>query len=221
MVSFACKVSVTPLPELTEVADAVMSDCATEMVPGVTVSVGEVVVTVTPPMVALIEVAVPATTPVNEAVYVPLAASVVAETDPVDVPPVFEKTTVEPPTIKAFPAASLAVNVRTTELPEATVALPTLTSDCAGEIAPGVTCTVGKVVVTELEFKTARIEVAEPAMTPVKFAVYVPSPLSVTAPKVPVEVPPLAEKVTVAPPVVSVLPDASLAVNFACVREPD
>lgn len=66
--SFAVRVSVTLLPELT-VADETLSTEVHELiVPGVTVTVGIVVVTATPPIVALRVVAVPAKIPVRVAV---------------------------------------------------------------------------------------------------------------------------------------------------------
>jgi hypothetical protein len=49
----------------------------------------------------------------------------------------------------------------------------------------------------------------------------VPFALSETALKVPVDVPPVAEKVTVAPPVVMVFPPASFAVSVTTTPEPE
>ena len=69
--SFACSVTVVDEPVTTEANDTPTVDVATEIAPGVTVTVGIAVVTATPPIVALIVVAVPDVTPVNVAVYVP------------------------------------------------------------------------------------------------------------------------------------------------------
>lgn len=66
--SLAVKVSVTLLPEATELDERVIVDWATEIVPGVTLAVGFVVVIGAPPMVAPMLVAVPARTPVSVAV---------------------------------------------------------------------------------------------------------------------------------------------------------
>ena len=65
--------------------------------------VGKVVETEVPLTVARRVVAVPMAWAVKVAVYVPLPLSVVAERAPVEVPPVFEKTTVAPPEMRAFP----------------------------------------------------------------------------------------------------------------------
>ena len=65
--SFACSVSVTTFPDATLPAETVTSDCKVEMGPGVTVIVGSVDVTVMPPIVAPIVVALPLTTPLNVA----------------------------------------------------------------------------------------------------------------------------------------------------------
>ena len=53
----------------------------------------------------------------------------VAEIVPVEVPPEFVKTTVDPPEVKLFPAASLPCNVKVMLAPEFTVVLETLTVD--------------------------------------------------------------------------------------------
>jgi hypothetical protein len=66
--SRACNVTTTPDPEETVPEATVMTEFAGAIVPAVTVTVGEVVVTGVPPIVAPIEVAVPATAPVKLAV---------------------------------------------------------------------------------------------------------------------------------------------------------
>jgi hypothetical protein len=169
----ACSVSVTALPAATVGADALTTDVAVAAGPGFTVTVGSVVDTATPPIVAPMVLGVPARIPVKLAVYVPFALSVVAPTVPVLVPPEAENTTVDPPVLRLLPAASLACSVSVTALPDATVPLDTLTTDpvAAVEIAPGVTVTVGSVVVTATPPIVAPIVLALPAKTPVKIAV--------------------------------------------------
>lgn len=66
--SFPCKVTVRVFPEETVGAETATVEVETEIFPGTTVTVGKVVVTLTPLTVALIVVAEPATIPVNEAV---------------------------------------------------------------------------------------------------------------------------------------------------------
>lgn len=97
--------------------------------------------------------------------------SVVAPTVPVLVPPVREKATVDPPALKLFPAASLAVSVRLILDPEATVLLDTEITEVTVEIVPGVTVIVGSVVVTGAPLIVAPMVVAVPAKTPVNTAV--------------------------------------------------
>lgn len=98
-------------------------------------------------------------------------ASVVAEIDPVDVPPVRVNTTVDPPAVKLFPAASFAVKLRVTVDPEETVPLETEMTDWVGEMPPGMTVTVGKLVDTEDPPMVAWSVVAVPDRTPVKVEV--------------------------------------------------
>jgi len=108
-------------------------------VPGVTVIWGIVVVTVTPPMVAVTVVALPTFTPVNIAVYVPLELSVVLATVPVLVPPLNPKTTVAPPEDKILPLMSLPWRVKVTFAADTTVVADAVTVDVAAEMAPGFT----------------------------------------------------------------------------------
>ena len=101
----------------------------------------------------------------------PLLRSVVAETVPVLAPPVFVKTTVWPPAIREFPLASFAVKVRVTAEPDATELAERETRDCESEGEPGVTVTLGALLVTGPPPIVAPIEVALPEVTPVKVAV--------------------------------------------------
>lgn len=66
--SLACSVRVTVDPELTVALETVTVELAKLMGPEMTVTVGRVLVTATPPMVPVIVVAVPLTTPVKLAV---------------------------------------------------------------------------------------------------------------------------------------------------------
>ena len=89
---------------------------------------------------------------------------------PVEVPPDLVNTTVDPPVVKLFPAASLAVSVNVIPAPDCTVLVETLTKEVAGLMAPALTVTVGEAVVTDTPPMVAKIEVAVPAVTPVKTA---------------------------------------------------
>ncbi len=144
-----------------------------------------------------------------------------APTVPLLVPPETVKATVAPPIVSAFPAASRACSVSVTVPPAEIVSLDTETVDVAGEIVPGVTVTVGAVVVTGAALIVAPIVVAAPAITPVNVAVYVPLPLSVVAPIVPVLAPPEKVKATVAPPVVMLFAAASFPCNVRVTALPD
>ena len=64
--------------------------------------------------------------------------SVVAPMVPVLVPPLDVNTTVAPPAVRLLPNWSLAWSVSVAPAPEATVALETVTTDRAVEIAPAV-----------------------------------------------------------------------------------
>jgi hypothetical protein len=126
-----------------------------------------------------------------------------------------ENTTVAPPEVRSVPAASLACRVSVTCAPETTVGLDTLTRDVAVDAAPGVTVMVGRVEVTGAALIVAPMVVAVPANTLVNVAVYVPSPLSVVPPIVPVLVPPLLPNTTVSPPAVRLLPAESRACSVS------
>lgn len=90
-------VSVEVEPEATEVTEAEIDDCAREIGPGFTVTVGKVDDKLEPSIEALKVVAVPAAIPVKVAVYVPLLLSVTTDIAPVELPPEFEKLTTRPP----------------------------------------------------------------------------------------------------------------------------
>src|SRR5687768_9698525 len=95
---------------------------------------------------------------------------------------------------------------------------------CAGLGTPGVTVTVGIVVVTADPLSVAEIDRAVPAVVPVNTALYVPFALSVTAPNVPALVPPPDPErlnATFAPPVVRFAPAASLACSSTVAVLPD
>lgn len=97
--------------------------------------------------------------------------SVVAPIFPVLVPPLRLKTTADPPVVRKFPAASLAVKVRVTVFPDCTVPADTLLTDVTVEITPGFTVIVGSVVVMAEPAIFAVTVVADPLTTPVKVEV--------------------------------------------------
>ena len=147
--------------------------------------------------------------------------SAVGEMLPVEVPPVRVKEMVEPPDVIKLPAASFAVKVRVIVFPEETVGDETVTNEVVVLMAPSVTVTVGAAEVTFEPPTVDVIVVGVPFNTPAKLVVYVPLPLSVTEPKVPVDVPPEYAKATVCPPVVRLLLLESLACNVTPVLVPD
>lgn len=169
--SLPVRVTVEVEPEAMVAEETEISEAEAEMVPTVTVTLGEPLVTAEPPTVAVMLVEVPASTPVNEAVYRPFDPSAVLPKVPVLVPPDLAKTTVEPPLVNWLPLASLAVNVTVMLLPEITEPAETLTSDWASDRAPAVTATMGDAEVTGEPLIVARIEVAVPATIPVNVAV--------------------------------------------------
>src|SRR5213592_2925896 len=130
---------------------------------------------------------------------------------PVLVPPELENTTIAPPVVTLFPAASLPRRCRVTTAPDVTVPFEIVTGDADGEIAPGDTVIVGALLVTGAPLIVAPIVVAVPASTPVNTAVYTPLPLSAVALIVPVLVPLERVNTTTAPPVVMSVPPASFA----------
>lgn len=90
---------------------------------------------------------------------------------PVEVPPERLKTTVAPPVVRLFPAASRPVKVRVTVFPDDTLELETVSKDVVAEIEPGFTVTVGGVLVTGTPPMEALIVVGVPLIFPVKVAV--------------------------------------------------
>src|SRR5262249_6776485 len=127
-------------PDPTVPLETETTDVAAEIAPGVTVIVGAAEATGAPPIVARTLVAVPARTPVNVAVYVPLPLSVAGDGAivPVLLPPVTLKTTVAPPVVMLLPPASLPCSVSVTAPPDGTVPVDTEMTESAGEIAPDV-----------------------------------------------------------------------------------
>ena len=140
---------------------------------------------------------------------------------PVDVPPDLENTMAAPPVVIVLPAASRACNVRVVADPDCIVEVPTEMTEVFLEIDPGVTVIVGNAVETAEPLIDAEIVAAVPTRTPVKVAVYVPFPLSVTELKVPVDVPEAIENVTVAPPVGRSFPSASFACKVTVLELPE
>ncbi len=142
---------------------------------------------------------------------------------PLDVPlPVSENTTVSPPVVRSFPFASLARSVMVVVDPDTTVDDDTVTIDWDRDTAPGTTMIIGNAEVTAFPLIVANTVLGVPAVVPVNKALYVPLPLSVTLPIVPLEVPaPVNEKATVSPPVVRSFPFASLARSVMVVVVPD
>jgi hypothetical protein len=130
-------------------------------------------VTALPSIVAENCEAVPAVVPVKLTEYVPSALSATPPNVPEDVPPENPKTTVKPPEVILFPAASRARRTTWTLFPAVSVdGLPvTVTIDCANDTTPGVTVTEGSVVVTGRVFIVAPMLVGVPEVTPVKMAV--------------------------------------------------
>jgi hypothetical protein len=173
--SFAVSVSATTPPTATLAAETDTREVATDAGPGVTVNVGCVVVTADPFSVAEIARAVPATTPVNAALYVPLLLSVTAPIVPVLVPdPASAKATVAPPAGRFTPAASFACRLIVSVEPLATVAALTDTVDVAADGPPpaaALTVIVGDALVTGVPPIVAPMLRAVPAVVAVNVAV--------------------------------------------------
>jgi len=87
------------------------------------------------------------------------------------VPPDAVKTTVSPPVLRLFPAASFACSVRVAGFPEMTLPVDVVIRDVAAETGPTVTTIAGCAVVTAFPPMVEPIVVAVPASTPVKVAV--------------------------------------------------
>src|ERR1041384_2573245 len=223
--SLACRVSVTVPPDMIVPLDTDTTEVVAEAAPAVTVICGRTVLTGVALIVAPIVVGVPDRIPVNVAVYVPSPLSVagLGAIDPVLMPPPLElvNATVAPPVVIRLPAASFACSVSVLVPPERIDPLETDTTDAAAEIGPGFTVIDGAAVLTGVAPIVAWIAVAEPAVTPVKIAVYVPSPLSVVEPIVPVLVPPRRENATIAPPVERMFPAASFACSVSVLVAPE
>jgi hypothetical protein len=105
--SLAVKVRLEVEPDAIVDDETETVDTAKEKLPGVTVSCGSTEVIALPPIVPVIEVAVPDTFPVKVAVYVPLLLSVTLLNEPVEEPPLRPKVTVSPPAVRLLPAESL------------------------------------------------------------------------------------------------------------------
>ena len=120
-----------------------------------------------------------------------------------------------------MPLASLAVRVTVVFPPTGTDAAAIAMVDFAGlgTLGTAVTVMVGAPVVTAWLFNMA-VMVLVPATVAENVAVYVPSPLSVTAENVPWAVPLPSPNVTIAPPVVSGVPPAFRAVRVTVTVPP-
>src|SRR5579883_1347177 len=132
-----------------------------------------------------VNVTVPADMAVNTAVYVPSPLSVTAPNVPVPVlsPVNPNDAPVSPET--GFPYMSTAVRVTVTVSP--TFTPPPSTDDASHELATGAAMVTDCPSVS-VTAPTEAVNVTVPADMAVNTAVYVPSPLSVTAPNVPVPV---------------------------------
>src|SRR5437667_297408 len=197
-----------PLPAVIEVGDAVTVDCEADTGPGVTVTLA-VGVIATPPAVAEI-VFPPVLVELNVAVNTPLAFVVpVAGLSVFPVPPVAVKLTLAPPIV--LPLASRAVTVIVEQIGRAACRdRVDVTVDGEADTAPGVTVTVAVWVIA------APLLVAEVAFPPVlvELNVAVNTPLALVVPVAGLSVfpvPPVAVRLTLAPPIV--LPLASRAVT--------
>src|SRR5439155_859046 len=135
--SLAWSVSVAVAPDTTVLLAVVPVHAGWAAFPCVTVFVASTDVTGFPPMVAPMVVAVPAVPPVNVAVYVPLLLSVVPPIVPVLVPPVWVNTTVSPPAVRLFPAASLACSGSVGVHPDTPVTRRVGTADVPRNADPG------------------------------------------------------------------------------------
>ena len=90
---------------------------------------------------------------------------------PFETPPDRVNTTVLPPRVSWFPAASLVVSVKLTLLPAVADVAETVNSELESESAPGVTRNVGKVLDTLRPLMVAPSVVEVPVATPVRVAV--------------------------------------------------
>src|SRR5439155_473686 len=187
-----------PLPAVIEVGDAVTVDCEADTGPGVTVTLA-VGVIATPPAVAEI-VFPPVLVELNVAVNTPLPSVLpVAGASAFPVPPVTLRLTLSP--LIRFPLASRAVTV-IVELPVPTTidVGAAVTLDCEAETAPGVTVTLAVwVIATPLIVAAIAFP---PVLVELNVAVNTPLPLVVPVAGLSVfPVPPLAVRLTPAPPI--------------------
>ena len=119
-----------------------------------------------------------------------------------------------------LPLASLAWSEIITPLSTPVEEAPTMTSDCGRDWRRlGVTQIVGCKEVTAWPL-IATVIVDLPTLTPVKVAVYVPSPLSIVLLKAPMVLPLARPNTTVWPPVISLMPFASSACNLTVIVPP-
>ena len=151
----------------------------------------------------------------------PSPASTVGPKLPLLVPATIENVTVAPPVVTAFPFASFTARVTVACEPALKLAMEIETKESFTEAAPGTTVIVGSALVTAVPpAETVTVD-GVPARTPVKVALYVPSRLSLTAPKLPSLVPPATPITTESPPPVRRLPAASRAVRVTVVWPPE
>ena len=217
--SSACSVTVSVLPEITLADDTVTNDFERLTAPGVTVIAGAVEVTAVPPIVA-VTVLLPAVVPgksgriravlvVGNRAERPLAAACAAQCEG------------HRQAARGELVANGVLGLQRDGIGDAqglrwppTTSRWILTGRLTG---PGVTVIAGAVEVTAVPPIVA-LMVFVPAVVLVNVAVYVPSLLSVTVPKVPW--PPLVlpgAKVTVRPPEASWLPSASSACSVTVI----
>src|SRR5207245_9458844 len=116
------------------------------------------------PIVAPLVVPVPAVPPVPVAAWFPLPLPVALPIFPVLVPPPWVNTTVSPPAVRLFPAASLACSVSVAVAPDATVLLDEVTGADVGAAVPGATLIAARAGLTALPPMVAPMVVAVPAV---------------------------------------------------------
>ena len=168
--SRAVSVTTAVAPDVSVAVETVTSDWARETAPAVTVTVGNVDVIAWPSIVAPSSRAVPTVVALSVAVYVPSALSVTAEIAPSLVPVPFVMSTVRPPVVNVFPAASRVVSVSVAAPPAPTLDVDTVSVLSASESGPGVTDTVGAADVTALPPIRASIWRGVPTTVPVNVA---------------------------------------------------
>ena len=87
---------------------------------------------------------------------------------PVELPEAIWKVTLRPPVVRTFPLASLAVKIMEVLDPDASVLDPTTELERESETGPGKTVTGGAAERIDDPLTFTTIEVAVPAVTPVK-----------------------------------------------------